>query len=301
MTDEQKTFLASRLEQAAKAQPELIPFRDQLLRLGGVDFVPPIKPDIDLPVLLSQGRLAEGEVSAEEMDAGYCHENVAELWTDKSRGITGMGVGYALSEDGLWRQHSWAMRNEDIVETTAMRVKYFGVVLTGNQADQFAEANQGNVEERRWRRLPEVWFHLEKDEQGYPPREWEGLKCEPIDGGEAYRIKCIPFFVRGVAYEDLVAAIQADDGDHLVFKAHVSRSGYSNVRLWLSEGESPQKEMDKLVELGCLAESAVNFRNRLIAVAIPLDRLAEVNTYIDSGARDGRWGVEDGYAADAGN
>lgn len=42
-------------------------------------------------------------------------------------------TGYALSPDGLWRQHSWAYGdNLMIYETTVERVMYFGVELSSD-------------------------------------------------------------------------------------------------------------------------------------------------------------------------
>jgi hypothetical protein len=48
-----------------------------------------------------------GAVVCEVMEDSRCHENVARLWTDKRWGLVAIGTGYALSEDGLWRRHSW--------------------------------------------------------------------------------------------------------------------------------------------------------------------------------------------------
>ncbi len=42
------------------------------------------------------------------MEPSRCHRNVARLWTEKKKGsrLVGIGTGYALSDDGLWRRHS---------------------------------------------------------------------------------------------------------------------------------------------------------------------------------------------------
>jgi hypothetical protein len=63
------------------------------------------------------------------MRACGCHENAArvalqrgwECWT-----------GLALSEDGIWRVHTWARvpSTGTIIETTVKRVKYLGVKLS---------------------------------------------------------------------------------------------------------------------------------------------------------------------------
>lgn len=55
--------------------------------------------------------------------------------------IVGIATGYALSGDGLWRQHSWGVLRDGIFETTETRLKYFGIVLQGERADYFAAAN----------------------------------------------------------------------------------------------------------------------------------------------------------------
>jgi hypothetical protein len=62
-----------------------------------------------------------------KMRACSCHENAAILAIEKNwTCITGM----ALSADGCWRVHSWAMNQRGrVVETTVPRVAYYGVML----------------------------------------------------------------------------------------------------------------------------------------------------------------------------
>jgi hypothetical protein len=53
-----------------------------------------------------------------------CHENaltlavkhLAEWWT-----------GFALSDDGIWRMHSWGFHEGQVIETTEKRTLYYGV------------------------------------------------------------------------------------------------------------------------------------------------------------------------------
>ena len=75
------------------------------------------------------------------MKSSSCHRNVAAVWTKKKFGIVGIATGYALSDDGLWRQHSWGILRDGVLETTEKRLKYFGVVLQGERADFFAFSN----------------------------------------------------------------------------------------------------------------------------------------------------------------
>lgn len=71
-------------------------------------------------VLLWQQLHAKGEPC-------QCHCNSANLW-DANRGRCFIATGYALSEDGLWRSHSWVVqpmpRTLRVWETTVKRVAY---------------------------------------------------------------------------------------------------------------------------------------------------------------------------------
>ena len=63
----------------------------------------------------------------EEGEAGECHENAHKLMYSDNAAL--VGTGWALSEDGLWRQHSWAHRVDGtLLETTEARIAYFGTV-----------------------------------------------------------------------------------------------------------------------------------------------------------------------------
>src|SRR5579863_8360270 len=143
MTEEQRLLLDGRIRAAAEQQPEILALRTMLLRIGGVELVPSPTLDADVPILIEHGTVMPGAVASKFLDEGRCHENASELWLDNKDGLVGIGVGYALSAYGLWRQHSWGVAQERIVETTSERIKYFGRVLHGADADVFAGANRG--------------------------------------------------------------------------------------------------------------------------------------------------------------
>src|SRR5262249_3506517 len=67
--------------------------------------------------ILRRGRQSEG------------HENSAELHR-ADPGRYSVYTGYALSNDGIWRPHSWAHDGvkRQIIETTERRAVYFGLV-----------------------------------------------------------------------------------------------------------------------------------------------------------------------------
>ena len=141
MDPERKKFLNRRLRDASKEQPALLRLRSLLLRFGGEFLVAPPKPDGDVGEILESGFLFEGEILFRPMKRSSCHQNVASMWKMRRHGVVGIATGYALSEDGLWRQHSWGVRRDGVLETTEARVKYFGILLQGERADQFTNSN----------------------------------------------------------------------------------------------------------------------------------------------------------------
>ncbi|MEH0934527.1 hypothetical protein [Micromonospora psammae] len=114
----------------------------RLLDLGGELVVPPGPPEADLDQLIAAARPhgpAARQVPGEE---NGCHANAAILWTDAT--VAAVGTGYALSADGLWRQHSWGVDADGtVVETTFERQRYMGLTLTDIPALQFAASNAG--------------------------------------------------------------------------------------------------------------------------------------------------------------
>jgi len=56
------------------------------------------------------------------MRAAQCHNNCELLLFQNE--VEMIYYGLALSEDGMWREHSWGYRNGNIVETTVKRVAY---------------------------------------------------------------------------------------------------------------------------------------------------------------------------------
>ncbi len=64
---------------------------------------------------------------------GFCHTNSEALAKKYPhyRKVT----GFALDEDGVWRDHSWVIndRLDEILETTTIRKVYFGNHNTGKQ------------------------------------------------------------------------------------------------------------------------------------------------------------------------
>ncbi len=126
---------------------------EKLLVLGGERVV--AQPEDDLKSLVAKGRTFDdiqvGQPPAEAlafMSDSQCHANAAALYEARPRRIV-ICTGWALSDDGAWRQHSWALEkpygskipHATLIETTQPRVRYFGIELTTNQARKFAFDN----------------------------------------------------------------------------------------------------------------------------------------------------------------
>lgn len=85
----------------------------------------------DVEALLSRGIAMDGrDAEVRRMTTSECHRNAAKLAARYPNRFS-YCTGLALSEDGIWRVHSWAVGLDGrIVETTEPRIKYFGYRLT---------------------------------------------------------------------------------------------------------------------------------------------------------------------------
>ncbi len=134
-------FLAKRVRDVAAKQPALRTLRRKLLSLGGLALVAPPACDPDLDAILAHGVAFDGSkakrVRGRDSD---CHGNVSRLWRNDPDSLQ-IVTGYALSDDGLWRSHTWAFEGARVIETTEARLLYFGVALAVEHATRFAKAN----------------------------------------------------------------------------------------------------------------------------------------------------------------
>ena len=115
---------------------------DRLLSLGGKTVVvPPDHPEyvtLLVPQLLRVGQKFDaGTAELEPGNPNDCHANSSALWRE---GRGALCIGYALSEDMLWRSHSWVQAPTGrLIETTEVREAYFGWQLDDEGAELFAE------------------------------------------------------------------------------------------------------------------------------------------------------------------
>lgn len=117
-----------------------------LVAFGGWRLVDP-GFDEDLLKITARGQLWSGHGAVRAPGTpSQCHRNSALCWEANADRLV-LATGYALSADGLWRQHSWCVKIDGnkprIVETTERRVAYFGFVMTLPEAVMFYEAQTG--------------------------------------------------------------------------------------------------------------------------------------------------------------
>ena len=133
MTKRQREFFEKRFKQLYVEGWDRLQVK--LKEHGGEMLVPVDQSPDMVRLLLERGHgFDSAAVVHRPGEASQCHKNALKAWgEDESVQVV---MGYGLSEDGLWRQHSWLWDpvNNQIIETTVPRVKYFGVVLTDIQA-----------------------------------------------------------------------------------------------------------------------------------------------------------------------
>ena len=118
----------------------------KLLEFGGNEVcMPNIEEDID--DIMSSGQLWYGDKSMlMKGQSCQCHSNSAGIWeANYEQHEIAIATGYALSKDGMWRQHTWLVQRKPrsvlIVETTEKRIAYFGFLMTEEEALDFCSKN----------------------------------------------------------------------------------------------------------------------------------------------------------------
>jgi hypothetical protein len=137
MDAERKRFLDTQKKDNLKQNPNLKPLYDKLLSIGGTHAVLPIIEE-DLAKILRRGVILPGKSRTMRGRPISCHSNMARLW-DLNKGRIIIYTGYALSGDGVWRQHSygWDKVNKQVIESTVKRILYFGFPLSEKESEKF--------------------------------------------------------------------------------------------------------------------------------------------------------------------
>lgn len=116
----------------------------KILSFGGNAVCIP-EPEEDFENIMKYGQFWFGK-GAKMMKGrpSQCHKNSCNLW-EQNKHNTRICTGYALSSDGIWRQHSWLLlfkaNTNQIVETTVKRIAYFGFVMDEETCKNFVFNN----------------------------------------------------------------------------------------------------------------------------------------------------------------
>lgn len=143
---EQLKFLQEKTADYLKEQPRLAPLVKMLLAIGGEMVCLCFEEDL-ATLLGKRGRKWPASTARSVRgEPCRCHQNAANLW-DRNKAEISIVTGWALSRDGIWRQHTWCWqtpvrgRTGRVVETTTKRVAYFGYKLSADEAGEFYSNN----------------------------------------------------------------------------------------------------------------------------------------------------------------
>lgn len=144
--------------------------------------------------------------------------------------------------------------------------------------------------------MVKVRFVLDSDDSGWPPAESEGLWARPVGAGR-FRIDNTPWFVRGVAADDVVEA-EPDAAGVLWFVRVLERRDRVVVRV-IPRGDGPlrgdrQAVLDAYAPFGVPGEGMSSPVNMVALDIGPDAPLGAVKGLLQSGEADERWHFEEG-------
>lgn len=146
--------------------------------------------------------------------------------------------------------------------------------------------------------LVEIWFPIEKDEDGYPEsKEWEQLLARPTETIDEFELESVPFYLKNVSRGDIVKAkiVQMADGQIFQFNGVVEHRGHNTYRLLLRQKRSgdPDFTVKELTSKGLAVEEQ---HGNFLAVDVPkIATQSEIDDYLVSESNSGRWEMQDGY------
>jgi hypothetical protein len=145
--------------------------------------------------------------------------------------------------------------------------------------------------------LVEVWFPIEKDEDGYPEsKNWEQLLARPTEKIEQFMLESIPFYLKNVSRGDVVSAktVKGESGDFFQFDEVVTPNGHNTYRLLLRKKhpDDPSFTVNELVKRGLAVEEQ---QGDFLAVdAPPSVNQQLIDQYLVGESEAGRWEMQDG-------
>lgn len=150
------------------------------------------------------------------------------------------------------------------------------------------------MKEPRDEEYVKILFELEQDEDGYPPASAETLWAVKVGEG-LFQIDSIPFFVLGIAVNDIVSGLPEEGVFR--FKEVVRPSGHSTLRVVVYDASDVPAVRELFKQRGCSTEQS--HLPRLIAIDVPPTvSLEELKQLLDAGREQNRWGYEEACLAE---
>ena len=135
-----------------------------------------------------------------------------------------------------------------------------------------------------------IHFHLEQDEEDYPPVSTESLWAIPDPKTGEYVIDNIPFFASKATLGDTVTA--AEEDGLLWFDALVHRSSNSLLRAVFFVEAHMERVSQHLAALGCSVEYMKTYK--LLAINVPGNvELTSIQDYLGGEAVAGNLDYEE--------
>ena len=133
------------MREAFAGDQKYIRLESTLLAISGKRMVWMPEPHLD--ELLSRGKVFPKHFRflSTRGPANECHQPTARKY-ERMPEYYQIATGYALSKDGLWRQHSWICcrnpsRGAPYEPTPIKRECYYGFLLSDEEATEFVQSN----------------------------------------------------------------------------------------------------------------------------------------------------------------
>src|SRR5574340_663026 len=116
--------------------------------------------------------------------------------------------------------------------------------------------------------MDKVVFHLEHEEDDYPPIEVELLNATVVSD-DLFRIDNAPFFASNVSYHDIIRARKSEIDGQFDFVELVEGSTFTSISIIILDSSMDVYLMDLLRGLNCVVEYGEFGKIRVLAVAVP--------------------------------
>lgn len=138
--------------------------------------------------------------------------------------------------------------------------------------------------------MEHIYVSLEKDEDGYPPYDFEELDATPV-GGDRYRIEGIPVFTYGLARGDIVRVTRFVGDMRLWAAEWLENSGHWTSRVITFGDTDKEGVVTTFTAMGCDAYVSLG----LVAIDVPPDVAADdVMEELRRGRSSGAWDFDVG-------